>query len=539
MYNVAITACEQSRRWFQALQLLSHMLRFGPSPDIISFNAVIGALKKGEQWARALQIFGVIPEAGLTPTPRTFTTVIGACSRCGAGDQAIRLVRDMQDQRHEISQFVRTELVKVFQKAGDWQLALEQLSEVRAMSEHPDKFLLTAVVVSCGMARRWEEALRVLEEAALPDAGLYVAVARACEVAHQRQHAQAVRLRSQNRQQAGVLQRAKSGTVAARATVREAVEAHERSGSWAEALHAVAVMWQEGLDPGDAVIRAAAAACGTEEWERAIHLLEEARRRTNREPSVAVYDAVLGACLVAWRSALDLLTGLRSSGRSLSVITYSHAINACVEGGRRFEAKGGVSSKAWLRAVSLLIQAAEDGLQIDAAACNAALSACITVRRAKSSTAVAVGKWQPALQVLEGMVLRGPHPNIVSYSAAVRACAEATEWEQVVNLLASTTWRKMPQDSNWSSPKQSLADYSSAAYDAGMMAFEVAGRWELTLQVLSNMLSDKDAPRPSVVTCSAAVGVCARMSQWVWALHLFHDLHQSAGVEPDLVCCNA
>ncbi|CAE8652581.1 unnamed protein product, partial [Polarella glacialis] len=109
----------------------------------------------------------------------------------------------------------------------------------------------------------------------------------------------------------------------------------------------------------------------------------------------------------------------------------------------------------------------------------------------------------------------------------------------VVNLLASTTWRKMPQDSNWSSPKQSLADYSSAAYDAGMMAFEVAGRWELTLQVLSNMLSDKDAPRPSVVTCSAAVGVCARMSQWVWALHLFHDLHQSAGVEPDLVCCNA
>merc|ERR1712194_430164 len=47
-YSSAILACTRSQRWEAAVVLLRDMRRWGPVPDILTWNTVVGACAGGE-----------------------------------------------------------------------------------------------------------------------------------------------------------------------------------------------------------------------------------------------------------------------------------------------------------------------------------------------------------------------------------------------------------------------------------------------------------------------------------------------------------
>ena len=56
-YNAAISACEISARWHEALGM-SHEFRLRcPEPDVVTYNAAIGACESDTGWHEALGMF--------------------------------------------------------------------------------------------------------------------------------------------------------------------------------------------------------------------------------------------------------------------------------------------------------------------------------------------------------------------------------------------------------------------------------------------------------------------------------------------------
>ena len=54
--NSAITACEKAGGWEWALELLSDMVVWQLTPDVVSFSAASSACEKGAQWKWSLQL---------------------------------------------------------------------------------------------------------------------------------------------------------------------------------------------------------------------------------------------------------------------------------------------------------------------------------------------------------------------------------------------------------------------------------------------------------------------------------------------------
>jgi pentatricopeptide repeat domain-containing protein 1 len=94
------------------------------------------------------------------------------------------------------------------------------------------------------------------------------------------------------------------------------------------------------------------------------------------------------------------------------VFHYNAAISACEK------------ARNWKRALSLLEEAQQKGINPTAITYNAAISAC------------AKGKqWEMALSLLEEVQHKGIHPDIITYNAAISACAKGGQREKALELF--------------------------------------------------------------------------------------------------------
>ena len=53
-YNAAISACEKSEQWQQALGVLAEKRKISMLLDVITYSSAISACAKGEQWQQDL-----------------------------------------------------------------------------------------------------------------------------------------------------------------------------------------------------------------------------------------------------------------------------------------------------------------------------------------------------------------------------------------------------------------------------------------------------------------------------------------------------
>jgi pentatricopeptide repeat protein len=93
--NAAVTACERSGRWQDALRLLADMERNGPQPDEITVRAAVFACCGASQLEAAMALFRRV-QAGAFPGVRTnaLTTnlLVRACDVAGHASDATRLL---------------------------------------------------------------------------------------------------------------------------------------------------------------------------------------------------------------------------------------------------------------------------------------------------------------------------------------------------------------------------------------------------------------------------------------------------------------
>ena len=125
---------------------------------------------------RAQELLVEMREAGLVPGLKSYNTVLAVCQRAGEWECALEVLAEMKrgktKQRRELS------------RGGAASAAAVAASGLEAPVPSPDLISFNTAMGACGRARRWEEALRLLEELRgfgfSPDMVSYNTAAAAC-----------------------------------------------------------------------------------------------------------------------------------------------------------------------------------------------------------------------------------------------------------------------------------------------------------------------------------------------------------------------
>ncbi|CAE7218264.1 MRL1 [Symbiodinium sp. KB8] len=266
-----------------------------------------------------------------------------------------------------------------------------------------------------------------------------------------------------------------------RAAVVEAVENLIRQGPLRDAEEAAICaaalsrrkLWERGLSMlsegnflvGTKGLNAAVKACrSASQWELAIRLALSEHPETERDG--LTYSMVLSACGEGsvWELALRVWLEARSVGLGDDGHVASAAIAACGKG------------KQWQQAVALL-----NTEQSDAAVFAAAIDAC---RRA--------GQWQEALAVLESLrPLSELSPEGVG--AAVSALAHCSRWMQAL-LLFHEEFLEGPLQEVDLAAQLSTSGPSVRSFTGALQACAQGSNWQIALSLLEHMAARQLAP---------------------------------------------
>ena len=266
-----------------------------------------------------------------------------------------------------------------------------------------------------------------------------------------------------------------------RAAVVEAIENLLRQGPLQDAEEAAICaaalsrrkLWERGLSmlseanflAGTKGLNAAVKTCrSASQWELAIWLAME-HKETKRDG--LTYSMVLSACGEGsvWALALRVWREARSAGLGDGGHVASAAIAACGKG------------KQWQQAVALLCKTG----QSDAAAFAAAIDAC---RRA--------GQWQEALAVLESLrPLSDLSPEAVG--AAISALAHCSRWMQAL-LLFHQEFLQGPLREVDLGPQAASSGPSVRSFTGALQACAQGSNWQIALSLLEHMAARQLAP---------------------------------------------
>ena len=199
-----------------------------------------------------------------------------------------------------------------------------------------------------------------------------------------------------------------------------------------------------------------------------------------------------GKRMASWESAISTLYG--NSGPK-TVKSYNVAINACGKGNQ------------WQLAVFLLEDLKVRTFQPDIVTLNSLISACRE-------------QWLLALHLLHEMI-QGYSVDVISFSAAIRACERAGVW------LALSLLQQM---------KEQMLQINVIVHNSVLSVFSQAGEWERALLWLRNMKDEQMAC--TTISYNTAITACARSAQWLQAIHLL-SFESFESVSTDIISYNA
>jgi pentatricopeptide repeat protein len=138
------------------------------------------------------------------------------------------------------------------------------------------------------------------------------------------------------------------------------------------------------------------------------------------------------------------------------------------------------------------------GLQPDVVTFGAAIGAC-----AKS------GQAQVALNLITSMDNEGVAPNVLIMNLAINACKLSGRWTDARDLLDSMEGRGLQPD--------------VITLNTVMHVYSRAGQWKLALELLDSF--ESRGARPNVITLNTAIG------EWgLWSASTWRCTHSSLGV---------
>ncbi|OLP90813.1 Pentatricopeptide repeat-containing protein, chloroplastic [Symbiodinium microadriaticum] len=310
--------------------------------------------------------------------------------------------------------------------------------------------------------------------------------------------------------------------------------------------------------PNVVAYNASISACEkSEQWQRAVHLLEEMFLQQTQVDEIS-YNSAISACEKAgrWPQALQLLADALRQEVPIDIITINAAISSCGKCGQwrrgfhllqevqrlrleadvvTFTAAMGACEKAaeWLQAICLLEEMDVGQIQPNVVTYNSAISACEKA-----------AQWQHALVLLnsvESMHCLQPMLNVtlaifafavISFSATISACEKASEWLQALHILCTMEAALVILADSLT---QKLRG-NVVVYNVAIAACGAEEQWELALGLLSHLCLC--GPPPTAITFNSLIASCGRAFAWQWALQLLSEVELNE-LEPSMVTYSA
>ena len=228
--------------------------------------------------------------------------------------------------------------------------------------------------------------------------------------------------------------------------------------------------------------------------------------------NVVHFNAAMSACKRdAWREAAQLFHRLQFAGLLPSIITFNQLISLN---------RGEGLDSFWQRAFRLLGEAngALDGrVEATTATINAVMSTSargfwnsaselleglsrkvLQADQVSFGTAIAAceGQWLMALFLLHtGMPRHRLYPDVVDFTAAIRACGTCKQWHWAMELLTAMESHAAPNE---------------ITFGVAISACERTSHWSTAVHLLQ-MLSDRSLPLNHII-CSTAISACEKAS---------------------------
>ncbi|CAE7658262.1 LRTOMT [Symbiodinium sp. CCMP2592] len=271
-------------------------------------------------------------------------------------------------------------------------------------------------------------------------------------------------------------------------------------------------------------------AAALEDWELAVALLHDARGQAI-QPNIVVYGAAAGRARGHWPVATALLAAAAQEGIGISKIAQSAVMSSheaagrwestllMLEGARRahlepdvveFSSGVSASSRSWPVALEVLLEAKACGIQLDAVANNAAITAA-----GRGSC------WPLALETLEQASAQGAR-TVRSFRAALAAIGSGG-WQGALRLLSSMRQRAVTPDLE--------------CFNEVLLACASAGAWEVCTSTLQVMRASRCPPDLRAFGCSARS--CGLGQAWQQAVALVEDMREHRLHDPDGSVWNA
>lgn len=507
-YTTAIRSLGRARRTSQALALLDDMEERGFPANIYAYAAAIDACDKGRKWKTALSLLADMRAKGLEPNVVAYTAAIAACARAGQSDEALRLFRELKaPNAHAYSAAIA---------ACKNATALELLDEMRTAGIHPTIKAYSAALSACEKADLWEAALGVIDDMQAagiePDSSCFNAAAFACAAAGQT--AKCLELFAMT---------VKKDVVSYNA----ALTAYEQAAMCDEAV----ALLDEIPEPNARSYNLAISACGKAKR------VDLARRILNKAPTRTLYNAAIDACAKAadYRGALELL---RAMPMQPDAVAVTAAMTACIHGGEPLQALDlfdtledpdtvafntavAACGTDWRRALVLLKKARNQGAA-DVITFSSAIAAC--EKAGEAETAIAV------LRVMEAC---GPPPNVVTYNAALSACAKGHQnWGTLLETFNAMT--VAPDAITFQVLIQAAANANH--FDAGLRLFARAPKTIATyhaalaccrsgglVDTALDLVTTMPAELATLETFEKAIGVCVKARRSKEAVDLLRE----------------
>ena len=520
-HAISSTNEDGSKKWAGAL-----------SPNVFTFGALLACCARNGNTDQSLELLHELEEGNKYPdvvlNGVIYSTVISACER--ATDVNVNLALEVLNnatvtlagkERNAVMGVVGyNAAISTMARAMEWKMAAQLLDE---MIIHSSSSQLPPTMEEGGGPRtplpsilNWETSipeedmeplLHVLHDERYK--GLDIAIPKPDEVTF--------------------------GTVLA---------ACERSGEWEELLHISKAAIEYGVKLDGMALTSALHACQRLRLaEEALYYLElmkqlgdddfpitRGRQRMGARqplhgPDAVAYRLAISACARApgghrWQDGISLLNEMRHSKYkdcAPDVIAYTAAIAGCSEAGE------------YTSAMQLIKTMRQEGIQPNVVTFSAVITACASAsanlarKREEEDRSIAMEDVRlpmtRALKLLEAMKSSTTiKPNIVTYNAAIRACAEGLNLAGAFDLL-----RQLKEDE---------LEPTIVTYGSLMTACERMGDVEAASKVFRMVKEDNggtddddnDDMQANEIIYGAAISCCRKARQPEWALLLLRKM---------------
>ncbi|GAQ86147.1 putative Pentatricopeptide repeat domain containing protein [Klebsormidium nitens] len=254
-------------------------------------------------------------------------------------------------------------------------------------------------------------------------------------------------------------------------------------------------------------------------------------------PDAVTYNVLIGAS-DGWRTAVELLEGMKADGVAPTQITYNSVLTSCSRAGEWERCMDfwnalqaarlprndfalscivrALGAAHWWEQAVEMVKAAKKGsfgrdCKLSVQTCTMAISACAQSRQRQA--AVALLRW---------MQKEGLKPDVGSYNAVMQACIQAEDLDEALQFFQELLRARLRPDS-----------HSQTLY---IHVLALCGRFTDALDAFWGFRTRLGVP--NIVTYNAAIVACGKGLMWMDAFKVFQDLDAS-GCAPNVTTYEA